>query len=416
MGGFGTAKQGGTHMRLNWGKTFALGFGFLAISAVWPLYDSFMPLFLKQYVTSSAIIGGIMGLDNVLGFTLQPWFGSLSDRTQSRWGRRRPFLLIGMPVAAASLIALTWTHDAGVVPLLVTTGVMNLSMSLFRSPTVALMPDLTPPPLRSQANGVINLMGGIGAAIVLQVGKMLHPVNPGYPFVVAAGIMVFVFFLFLLVIREPAIPEGDSGVEETPQSLMASLTYLFKNREQSTLRLLAAIFCWFVAYQAVNTWFTTYTTERLGVTPSAALTASLAYTGAFILGAMPAGYIGARFGRRNTIAVGLCGMVTSFFAMYFLTSLMQMTIAMVVAGLFWSLININSYPMVVQMCNPKDTGTFTGLYYIFQGVGGISGPFLVGLLFDLAGSKRPLFLTALLFMALALVLMLSVRRGEAKHA
>lgn len=403
-------------MRLNWGKTFVLGFGFLAISAVWPLYDSFMPLFLKQYIASSAIIGGIMGLDNVLGFTLQPWFGSLSDRTQTRWGRRRPFLLIGMPIAAVSLAALVWTHDAGLVPLLATTGVMNLAMSLFRSPTVALMPDLTPPPLRSQANGVINLMGGIGAAIVLQVGKMLYPLNAGYPFVIAAAIMVAVFLLFLVVVREPAVPEGDAGVEETPQSLIASLGFLLKNREQSTLRLLAAIFCWFVAYQSVNTWFTTYTTERLGVSPSAALTASLAYTGAFILGAMPAGYIGSRFGRRNTIAVGLCGMVASFFVIFFLTSLTHLTIAMVVAGLFWSLININSYPMVVQLCNPKETGTFTGLYYIFQGVGGISGPLLVGVLFDLTGSKRPLFLTALLFMALALVLMLSVRRGEAARS
>lgn len=403
-------------MRLNWGKTFALGFGFLAISAVWPLYDSYMPAFLGKFISSSALIGAIMGLDNVLGFTLQPWFGSLSDRTQTRWGRRRPYLLTGMPIAALSLIALIWTHDAGLIPLLVTTGVLNLSMSLFRSPTVALMPDLTPPSLRSQANGIINLMGGIGAAIVLQVGKMVYPLNGGYPFAVAAAIMVIVFFLFLLAIREPAVPEGDSGVEETPQSLVASLTYLVRNREQNTLRLLAAIFCWFVAYQSVNTWFTTYSVQRFQVQVNTASGALLAYTAAFILGALPAGYIGSKFGRRNTISVGLAGMVLSFLAMHFLTSLSQMTIVLVVAGLFWALININSYPMVVQLCNPKDTGTFTGLYYIFQGVGGIAGPFLTGVLFDAYGSKRPLFLTALVFMGLALWLMRTVQRGEAGEA
>lgn len=401
-------------MRLNWGKTFVLGFGFLAISAVWPLYDSYMPIFLKQFISSSAVIGAIMGLDNVLGFTLQPWIGSLSDRTQSRWGRRRPYLLIGMPIAALSLVALTWTHDAGLVPLLLTTGVLNLAMSLFRSPTVALMPDLTPAPLRSKANGVINLMGGIGAAIVLQVGKMLYPVNPGLPFVAAAAIMVVVFFLFLTVIREPAVPEGDSGVEETPQSLVLALAYLVKNREQHTLKLLAAIFCWFVAYQSVNTWFTTFAVERFQVQPGTASGALLAYTGAFILGALPAGYIGTAIGRRKTIAIGLGGMIASFAVMHFIGSLTQMMVLLVVAGLFWSLININSYPMVVQLCNPKDTGTFTGLYYIFQGVGGIAGPFLTGILFDAFGSKRPLFMTAMVFMGLALWLMLTVRKGEAR--
>ncbi|HWI66381.1 MAG TPA: MFS transporter [Symbiobacteriaceae bacterium] len=401
-------------MRLNWGKTFVLGFGFLAISAVWPLYDSYMPIFLKQFISSSAVIGAIMGLDNVLGFTLQPWIGSLSDRTQTRWGRRRPYLLIGMPIAAVSLVALTWTHDAGLVPLLLTTGVLNLAMSLFRSPTVALMPDLTPSPLRSKANGVINLMGGIGAAIVLQVGKMLYPINPGMPFVAAAAIMLIVFVLFLTIIREPAVPEGDSNVEETPQSLVLALAYLVKNREQHTLKLLTAIFCWFVAYQSVNTWFTTFAIERFSVQPGTASGALLAYTGAFILGALPAGYIGTAFGRRNTIAIGLGGMIASFAVMHFVGNLTQMMIMLVIAGLFWSLININSYPMVVQMCNPKDTGTFTGLYYIFQGVGGIAGPFVTGILFDAFGSKRPLFLTALIFMGLALLLMVTVRKGEAR--
>ncbi|HYF75737.1 MAG TPA: MFS transporter [Symbiobacteriaceae bacterium] len=405
-------------MRLNWGKTFVLGFGFLAISAVWPLYDSYMPLFLGKYLSSSLLIGAIMGLDNVLGFTLQPWIGSRSDRTHSSWGRRRPFLLIGMPIAALSLIALNWTYDAGLVLLLLTTGVLNLAMSLFRSPTVALMPDLTPPPLRSKANGIINLMGGVGAAIVLQVGKMVYREDAAaLPFMVAAGIMIVVFFLFLLVIREPAVPEGDSGVAETPQSLVAALRYLVKNRDHSTLLLLGAIFSWFVAYQAVNSWFTTFAVQRFQVAENVASGALLPFAGAIILGALPAGYIGTAIGRRKTIMVGLGGMVVSFAAMYFATSLTMMMGMMVVGGLFWALININSYPMVVQMCNPKDTGTFTGLYYIFQGIGGISGPVLAGGLFDLmGGSTQPLWVVAMLFMGLALWLISRVRKGEAQGA
>ncbi|MDF2626247.1 MAG: transporter [Symbiobacteriaceae bacterium] len=405
-------------MRLNWGKTFVLGFGFLAISAVWPLYDAYMPLFLDKYIASSLLVGAIMGLDNVLGFTLQPWIGSRSDRTQSSWGRRRPYLLVGMPIAALSLIALNWTYDAGLVLLLLTTGVLNLAMSLFRSPTVALMPDLTPPPLRSKANGIINLMGGVGAAIVIQVGKMVYREDAeALPFLVAAGIMVVVFFLFLLVIREPAMPEGDSSVEETPQSLLASLRYLMQSRDKNTLLLLGAIFSWFVAYQAVNTWFTTFAMQRFDVEKNVAAGALLAFAGAIILGALPAGYIGTAIGRRKTIMIGLGGMVVSFAAMYFATSLTMTMGMLVVGGLFWALININSYPMVVQMCNPKDTGTFTGLYYIFQGVGGISGPVLAGGLFDLmGGSTQPLWGVAMLFMGLALWLMSRVQKGEAQGA
>lgn len=399
-------------MRLNWGKTFVLGFGFLAISAVWPLYDSYMPHFLGQYIASSALIGLIMGFDNFLGITLQPWVGAVSDRTHSRWGRRRPFLLIGMPIAAACLTALVFTHDVGLIPLLMTTGTLNLAMSLFRSPTVALMPDLTPPPLRSLANGVINFMGGIGAAIVLQAGKMLYPINAGYPFLAAGVIMIIVFFLFLFVIREPEVPEAPEE-EETPQSLLLAFKHIITHRDTNALKLFFAIFSWFVAYQAVNTWFTQYSVERFGVQVNQASGALLFYTVAFILGALPAGYIGTKIGRRLTISIGLVGMVASFAVMHFIGSLGQMTIVLLVAGLFWSLININSYPMVVQLCHPSQIGTYTGLYYIFSGIAGASGPFIAGALFDGFGSKRPLFLFGVIFMALALWLMSSVRKGEA---
>lgn len=401
---------------MNWGRTFVLGFGFLAISAVWPLYDAYMPNFLSGYIASSAVIGAIMGLDNFLGLTLQPYMGSISDRTRSRWGRRRPYLLIGMPIAALALALFPWSIQGGLFTLLLTTGVMNLSMAVFRSPTVALMPDLTPSVFRSQANGVINFMGGIGAAIVIQVGKMLYPVDPGYPFVVAAGIMTIVFFLFLLVIREPELPPHADAVEETPQSLIAAMKEIVRSPDKNTLTLFLAIFAWFVAYQSVNTWFTKYAVENLGVEIHQAAGA-LFYTAIFfVLGALPAGFIGAKLGRRLTISMGLVGMVLTFFSMQFLTTLGQFSIALGIAGLCWALVNINSYPMVTEMCQPSQIGTYTGLYYIFSGLAGTSGPFLAGLIFDMSGSKKPLFLVGVIFMALALVLIWTVRKGEAKVA
>lgn len=400
-------------MRLNWGKTFIIGFGFMAISAVWPLYDSYMPKFYGEMIASSALVGLIMGFDNVLGLTLQPWFGALSDRTRSKWGRRRPFLLIGMPIAAVMVLAIPFARLGGLVPLLLVTIVMNLAMSLFRSPTVALMPDLTPSPLRSLANGVINFMGGLGAAIVLLAGGILYAMSPAYPFMVSAAIMGGVFLLFLFFIREPAAPDPANNVEETPQSLLLALRQIITNPDRGVLILFLAIMAWFVGYQSVNTWFTTYSEQNLGVAVNVASKSLTLYAGAFLLGALPAGVIGTKFGRRNTIAVGLIGMMASFASMHMMTSLSQVQYVLVVAGLCWALININSYPMVVEMCHPSQTGTYTGLYYIFSGVAGAGGPFLTGAIFDLFGSKRPLFLVAAIFMALALALILAQRKGEA---
>lgn len=400
-------------MRLNWGKTFIIGFGFMAISAVWPLYDSYMPKFYEEVITSSALVGLIMGFDNLLGLTLQPWFGSLSDRTRSRWGRRRPFLLIGMPIAAVAVLAIPFARLGGLIPLLLVTIVMNLAMSIFRSPTVALMPDLTPSPLRSMANGVINFMGGLGAAIVLLAGGILYAMSPTYPFMVSAGIMAVVFLLFLFFIREPAAPETASNVEETPQSLLLALRQILNNPDRGTLILFLAIMAWFIGYQSVNTWFTTYSEQNLGVAVNVASKALTIYAGAFLLGAIPAGLIGTRLGRRNTIAIGLIGMMASFASMHMMTSLGQVQWVLGAAGLCWALVNINSYPMVVEMCHPSQTGTYTGLYYIFSGVAGASAPFLSGAIFDLFGSKRPLFLVSAIFMAIALALILSQRKGEA---
>ncbi len=403
-------------MRLHWGKTFVLGFGFMAISAVWPLYDSYMPEFYGRFIASSTLVALLMGFDNLLGLTLQPWIGAISDRTNTRWGRRRPFLLIGMPLAALFIIAIPFGLQAGLVGLLIAALGMNLAMSLFRSPAVALMPDLTPAPQRSLANGVINLMGGIGAAVVLLLGSKLYAVSPSYPFLMSAGIMIVVFLLFVTVIREPAVPPSDSNVEQTPQSLMVALRQVVTNPDRGTLILFLAIFAWFVGYQSVNTWFTRYSVENLGVPINVASGALVFYAGAFVIGALPAGLIGTKFGRRPTIAAGLIGMIICFVVMSFLTTLAEVKILLLVAGLCWALININSYPMVMELCHASQRGTYTGLYYIFSGLAGIGGPFVLGVIFDLVGSKRPLFLGAAVAMVVALFLIRAVRKGEASPA
>jgi maltose/moltooligosaccharide transporter len=396
-------------VRLHWGKTFVLGLGFLAISAATSLYDSYMGKFFEGFLGAGVLVGMIMGIDNFLGMTLQPYIGARSDRTVTRFGRRRPYLLIGMPIAALSLAAIPFAREHGFLPLLVVTIILNIAMSLFRSPTVALMPDITPAPLRSIANGVINLMGGIGAAIMLFAGASLYAKSPRYPFIVAGAVMGLIFLVFWFFIREPAITQPADPSEDAPSGLLKALRHVITNPDRNTLVFFTALFAWFVGYQAINTWFTLYGEQILNVPLPKASATLVAFVGTFVVFAVPAGYLGTRFGKRLTICVGLGGLSLSFMLMHFLTALPQITIALVACGFFWALVNINSYPIVVSLAPPSQAGTYTGLYYIFSGLAGMSSPVIAGALFDLVGSKRPLFLFSAAAMAVSLVLLLTVK-------
>jgi maltose/moltooligosaccharide transporter len=396
-------------VRLHWGKTFVLGFGFLAISAATSIYDSYMTKFFEGFLGAGVLVGMIMGIDNFLGMKLQPYIGARSDRTVTRFGRRRPYLLIGMPIAALSLAAIPFAREHGFLPLLVVTIILNIAMSLFRSPTVALMPDITPAPLRSIANGVINLMGGIGAALMLFVGASLYAKSPRYPFIFAGAVMGLIFLVVWFFIREPAITKPAEASEDAPRGLLKALRHVITNPDRNTLLFFTSLFAWFVGYQAINTWFTLYGEQILNVPLPKASATLVAFVGTFVLFAVPAGYLGTKFGKRLTICVGLGGLSLSFMLMHFLTALPQITIALVACGFFWALVNINSYPIVVSLAPPSQAGTYTGLYYIFSGLAGMSSPIMAGALFDLVGSKRPLFLFAAAAMAVSLLLLLTVK-------
>jgi maltose/moltooligosaccharide transporter len=400
-------------MRLAWGRTFLLGTGFMAISTIVTIYDSYMPKFYEGYLSSSFLVGAVMGIDNFLGMTLQPWAGSLSDRTTTRWGRRRPFILLGMPIAALAAFLLPLGRERGLLPLLAITVILNLALAWFRAPLISLMPDLTPQELRSPANGVINLMGGGGTVIVLMLGSRLFALSPRYPFWLSASILALIALVFLIWIREPATPAPAEPDEAHPSALLPALGLLFRRPRAMGLPLFLAIASWFVGYQSVNTWFTLWSEQRLHVLVNVA-SGRLAVMGAtFILMAIPAGLLGVRLGRRRTIAIGLAGMTASLLFMHTITSLQVMTVALAVTGLFWALVNINSYPLVVSICRDRQTGTYTGLYYLFSGLAGTLGPALAGRLFDLTGSKQPLFPMAATAMGIALLLVLLWREDPA---
>ncbi|OJX46060.1 MAG: hypothetical protein BGO78_04010 [Chloroflexi bacterium 44-23] len=412
--------------KFSYPKIFLLGFGFFGVSVIWAVYNAFVPIFLDgKFGLNAAWIGFFMTLDNIAAFIIQPPVGAFSDRLRTPIGRRLPFILIGAPIAA---IAFGFIPLASTLPLFVLcTSSLLISMALWRTPVVALMPDITPSRYRSQANGVINFMGGVGSIIAFLIGATLYEKSPSYPFWLGSGLVILSSLLVLLFIREPK--EFEVTDQKRP-SLVTALIGLFKEKEKSPLRILAAIFFWFVAYNAIEAFFTLYATKHLNmpVGDASRLLGQLSLI--FVLTALPSGYIGSRVGRRKTIMAGIFLMGSAILSMYILpTSTLtvlftklplignfySVSIVLMIAGFSWALININSLPMVVDMTDDVHIGTFTGLYYMASTLAAIVGPNLNGWIVKLSGNNYSLMmLFSPIFMLLAFIMMAGVRRGEAK--
>jgi MFS family permease len=412
-------------MKFNYGKIFLLGFGFFGVSVIWSVYNAFVPLFLaNKFGLAPAMIGFFMTLDNIAALFIQPPVGAWSDRLRTPIGRRMPFILIGAPVGA---LAFGLIPLAAVLPLFVAcTSTLLLSMAFWRTPVVALMPDVTPSQYRSQANGVINLMGGVGTIIASLVGSTLYEINIAFPFWMGSVLVVLAAALVFIFIKEPKEYEK----EDVKPDLFASLRELFQEKEKSGLRILFAIFFWFLAYTGIEAFLTLYATRRLGISDGDA-GRLMGHMGIFfVLFALVAGYTGSRIGRRITISIGLflMGVLTICIALLpvglltisvtklpVLGTIRVVNLFLMGAGVAWSFVNINSLPMVVDLTTAARIGTFTGLYYLFSTFSAIIGPNLNGLIVQLSGNNyNTMMFVAPLFLFVALVLMLGVKRGEAQ--
>ena len=228
-------------MKLDVKKTFLLGLGFFSVSLVWPLYNVYVPIFLRDFLDSQFQINAIMTLDNILAVFMIPFMASLSDRTQTRFGRRMPFLIVGIPLSALAFILLP--NYTGFLNLMIIITILNFSMAIFRAPTVALMPDITPAPLRSKANGIINFMGGLGTFIVLMGGSFLYRMNQDLPFMITALLMFIALSFLVKFIKEPKIGETS---KEAPVRLIASIKTIKNDPDSTTGFVLLAIFFWFI--------------------------------------------------------------------------------------------------------------------------------------------------------------------------
>jgi MFS family permease len=391
--------------RFPWGKTFLLGFGFFGISIIWPLFNSLIPPMLEDLGLTALVVGFILTWDNIINMFLQPWVGSRSDRTRSRFGRRKPWLMIGAPAAALFFILVPFVRENFVLIALAILGT-NLGMALFRSPTISYLGDLFQPAERSKANGVINLMGGVGSAAALFGGGALYRLGVPLPFIVGAGVMLAAIGLLLVIIREPE-PAAAASSQAEP-GVLENLRQVVSSADRSGLWLLGAIFFWFVGWNAMEAFFTLYARNILGIEVGRGTQMLTAFAATFILFSIPSGLIATRAGRRPTILVGIAGMLAGLVAGFFLRQPTLLLILLAVMGVFWSLININSLPMVYDLGGSQRIGAYTGLYYFASSAAAITGPILAGQLIDLT-NHAAIWAFSAAFLMLAGVSMYMVR-------
>ena len=430
-------------MKLNNRRTVLVGLAFLSICAFWQMYDNVIPLILREtFRMNESLAGAVMALDNILALFLLPFFGTLSDRCRNqKLGRRTPFILVGTAVAVV-LMNLLPLLDNGFaagggrwhfIAFIVVLGGLLVAMGSYRSPAVALMPDVTPKPLRSRANAIINLMGAVGGVLYLGVAAVLYPtdkvknlvhVNYQPLFLVVSAIMAAAVAVLLLTIREPRLsaenraleaqhPEWNlaeddgSGHEVLPAAVKRSLGFL-----------LASIALWYIGYNGVTTWFTTYISQIMGEGLGGASRCLLVATVGAIVSYIPIGVVASKVGRRKTILAGCALLAACFLAGFLLTTVFSsinfvMYIVFALVGLAWAAINVNSLPMVVEMCRGSDVGKFTGYYYTASMAAQVVTPVLAGTLMRHI-SYRVLFPYAACFVALSFVTMCFVRHGDSK--
>jgi MFS family permease len=286
---------------------------------------------------------------------------------------------------------------------------MNLAMSLYRSPTVSLMPDITEEKRRTRANGIINFMGGIGSILAFGVGSVLYSAHHSLPFIAAAGITLVSLFILRTFIQEKRDAPGYQA-----QTAAKSKVSFKSQINRTTVLLLAAIFFWFVAYQGVETLFTLYGKNEMGLTESQASFSLTFFSLAFVLFAIPSGWFGGKFGKKRMILIGVSGLFIVFALVPWVESLLWLRVLLTVGGLFWACININSYPFIVSTGSEDSIGTRTGMYYLVSSLAAISSPPLLGKLIDGMGYSI-LFYCAAGSMLLALICVLMIRHQETEN-
>ena len=442
-----------TH-KLNYKRTILVGFAFFLISAFWQAYDAIVPLILNNHFGLNDFWSGmVMSIDNVLAVFLLPLFGAISDKMSTRWGKRTPFIFFGTVAAVVTFVALTFidnyqlallmtqdSTDLAALALEITLAnpltfigfmatllVVLLAMASFRSPAVALMPDVTVKPLRSKGNAIINLMGAAGGILVLVLGMIFGTAKDQYmsytPYVIAVvSLMAAGLIVFLLFVKEKdwageaEALNAELDANAAPEAEKAPERELTRPELISLILILASVALWYIGYNSITSKYTVYSTSILKFDFNATLIIAQA---AAIVSYIPVGMVASKIGRRKTILAGIVMLASAFFIGNFITPETPefvMAPVFILAGIGWATINVNSFPMVVELARGGNVGKYTGYYYTASMAAQIVAPILSGFLYGVipGGMRVVFFAFGTIFVALSFVTMFFVKHGDAK--
>ena len=476
-------------MKLNYGKTLLIGFAFMASSIAWGVYDPYITTLLNKILGESAMIAGwsaklvekfpillelmqaqgedvgsaatgftlvplfigiIMTFDNIFGVVFQPTFGKISDRCHTRIGKRKPFILIGAPLAAVifAIIPRVALHENGRISAMMFCIILFVFvMSFWRAPCVALMPDLTPPALRSEGNSVINLVGGVGSLLALQAATIVCAIGGWdkgtqeeeyipYVFLFASIVMIICTLVVTFFVKEPdsrlkvqmqANMENDAKAKRQAEKEAAKkekerlkAIKLSKGERVSLICMLAGLFFLFCGANAIQTFFALFAAEILGKSSGEATSMLTIFAVSTAIGAIPAGLLGRKFGRKKTIVAGLLMFITAF-VVYLVVdattgnALTLVYVALVVGGFANMLITVNTLPLVLEIGGLDKVGTFTGYYYTATFSAQIATPIVYGIVRMLTGTYGSLFYYCPICFILSLICILFVKHGESEE-
>ena len=425
------SEDGGKEMKLNYKRTLLVGFAFLSICAFWQLYDNVIPLILKNtFQMKDSLVGVVMAMDNVLALFLLPFFGKLSDKCHTKLGRRTPFILGGTAAAVILMNILPYADNHEklllfVIPL----GLLLIAMGTYRSPAVALMPDVTPKPLRSKANAIINLMGALGGVFTLGVtGLLVHAGATGRNdytmlFLAVSLLMAISVIVLVLTVRENKLAaevaametdeEKEAEAEEKKESGKA-FGELAPDVRRSLWLILFSVAFWFMGYNAVTSAFTRYMQVQWGYDIKAASLCLMVATVGAVLSYLPVGILSSKFGRKKLIQAGVILLAVCFATAGLFTAFHPAVyVVFALVGVAWAMINVNSYPMVVEISKSGDVGKYTGYYYTFSMAAQIITPILSGLLLEDVGYQT-LMPYATVMVAISFVTISLARHGDNK--
>ena len=438
-------------LKLNYKRTFIIGFAFFGILMLWQVYNTYCPLFLTDLLVKNNpgttqtdwqyVVGILMAADNIFALFMLPLFGRLSDKTHTRFGKRMPYIVIGTILSSIVFpLMVVMFYINSLVGVIITMGLTLIFMQMYRNPAVSLMPDVTPKPLRSKANGIINVVGYIGAilggalALVFSFNKIENKLLLLIPFGITSLSMIITTLVLFLRINENKLAEElkdemTRGEEESDlQEKIVEDAPLSKKNKISLILLIIAVFLWFASFNSVETFWSGYGVYELNISSYSLFTIIL--TVASLAAFMPAALLSEKIGRKWTIVIGLALVTAALVGLIFVgkgpvidaadpDSLNKASFWLfplfIIAGIGWAFINCCSYPMFVELASGKNIGTYTGIYYAASMLAQSVTPVLAGLLMYFQGAWKILFIYASIVMGLALLVFLFINNVKAKN-